>query len=161
MRYLLIILSLTSFIFSSSDDYMQNEFNQQFDLLIKYRNSFDKDTLDFDLDYAFNIFELYKNENPTDSEAYVALAEALISKYILEDSNRPHPILDSLNSEKSQLQYQLMQLEQEIYDKVINENNSEVIEYWLSVYQIESEEINAEIKPLSQKISLSKKILLI
>ena len=82
MRYLLIILSLTSFIFSSSDDYMQNEFNQQFDLLIKYRNSFDKDTLDFDLDYAFNIFELYKNENPTDSEAYVALAEALISKNI-------------------------------------------------------------------------------
>ena len=53
-----------------------------------------------------------------------------------------------------------MQLEQEIYDKVINENNvCEVIEYWLSVYQIESEEINAEIKPLSQKISLSKKIL--
>jgi len=64
---------------------------------------------------------------------------------------------DKINSDKSQLEYQLMQLEQEVYDKVVNVNNSEAREYWLSVYQQESEEINTEIKNVDSAIDKIKK----
>ena len=49
-----------------------------------------------------------------------------------------------------------LKLEQDVYNKILAANNVEAREYWLSIYEETSKEINVKISTLSSEIEIIK-----
>ena len=63
---------------------------------------------------------------------------------------------DNLKNEKSGLEYQLLQFEQDIYNNIVAANNDEAREHWLSQYNQVSQEAQSKIKALNLEIESIK-----
>ena len=60
---------------------------------------------------------------------------------------------DDLKNEKAAIEYELIQFEQDVYNKIIGANNVEAREHWLNQYNQVSEEAKTKIKELDLEIS--------
>ena len=76
---------------------------------------------------------------------FVTMNELVITNYY-----------DDLKNEQIALEYQMLQLEQDVYNKILAANNVEAREYWLSIYEETGKEINTKISVLNSEIESIK-----